>query len=229
MRALEREPERRFSSVTELSEALCFAAGIQTRSHGTPPSYLVGAPGYGAGTAHSVEPSPNAYGPAGHHGLGAPAPGAMTNAPFTREETAGVPSSGNGKWVLGGLAAGIVAVAAVVGILVSLRKPAVAQPDATNGVGIVASSVSVATTEKPAEVNPEPTAAPVAKKTAESKPADPPPKPTSKTPPPPPVAKPAATVPAKTASTPPPPPPPPPATPPPTPVTKKPNKNDPGY
>ncbi len=32
MRALEREPDRRFANVTELSDALCFAAGIATRS-----------------------------------------------------------------------------------------------------------------------------------------------------------------------------------------------------
>ena len=32
MRAMEREPERRFSNVTELANALCFAAGLPTRA-----------------------------------------------------------------------------------------------------------------------------------------------------------------------------------------------------
>jgi serine/threonine-protein kinase len=240
MRALEREPERRFGSVTELSDALCFAAGIHTRSRqDAPMSAVMGGPvdgmtaplrdTYGSQPAYaSGTPQPSA--PA------APAAGALTNAPFTREEIAGVPS-GKGKLVLGGLLAGVVAVGGVLGLVFYLKKQAELPRDATTGAALVPPSVSVPATsaDKPDEPAPEP--APNAKASEEpndpagasakdddkkddDEPREPRPapmtKPTSRPPLPP--SKPTTT--QNVAPSPPPLPPPP---------TKKPNKHDPGY
>lgn len=131
MRALERDPERRFANVTELSEALCFAAGIATRSQrGAPIPPMVGAApgaphGYGAST-----PSP--YGRTPAHASGTPPPGAMTNAPFTASRAH--ISSGKGKLLIGGLVAGVLAIAATVGVLFLLKGTAATQHGAANGV-----------------------------------------------------------------------------------------------
>ena len=147
MRALEREPERRFANVTELSDALCFAAGIATRSQqGAPISQLatVGAAqsgsaphGHGPMAPHGYgAPTPSAYAghtPAQMQSSGTPPPGAMTNAPFTSESSAHA-SSGRGKLVIGGLFAGVLAIAATVGAVFFLKSSAATQHDATNGV-----------------------------------------------------------------------------------------------
>ncbi|HVJ92854.1 MAG TPA: protein kinase, partial [Labilithrix sp.] len=159
MRALEREPERRFSNVTELSDALCFAAGIATRS-------MPGAPLAHVGSMNSSRSSePNAaqglYAPAPplDHTMPGPAHGAMTNAPFTSEQVPGVPS-GNGKLVAGGLFAGSLAIAATVGIVFFLKASPSDAPQAA-AIGIVASP--------PASV-----VAPTPPTTTESQPLEPP-------------------------------------------------------
>jgi eukaryotic-like serine/threonine-protein kinase len=254
MRALEREPERRFATVTELSDGLCFAAGLQTRSAGggnAPLSHLatVGAPGAGVVAPGMITPnhmggpggvpSGNAYTPNSHQPhLPTPAPGAMTNSPFTREEISAVPG-GKGKLVIGGILAGLLAVAAVVGVVIFLKKGTMAQPDPTNGVGIsppAASSTQPVADNKPADNKPadSPPAADTNTAAAANNPppnntqgATTPPTPPKKgatrppTPPTPPTNKTAST-------TPPLPPPTTPAAPASTPA-KKPNKNDPGY
>ena len=277
MRALEREPERRFANVTELSDALCFAAGIATRSQqGAPIAQLatVGAVSGGVITpqgasAQSGQPiagpsgygaqTPNGYGPPPHgQALQArtPAPGAMTNAPFTSEPIAGVPT-GKGKLVAGGIFAGIVAIAATVGIVVFLKKAPVPGHDSTtNGVVVGSPPATIAPTsgDKPADDKVPKPADEEDTKPAEAKhtePADTAPDPPTatttaggKSTPPPPVAKatsktPPASVPKATSKTSPPAPPtvaPPTAptptttTTPPAPTVKKPrDKNDPGY
>jgi serine/threonine-protein kinase len=240
MRALEREPERRFASVTELSDALCFAAGIHTRSQPeTPMPAVMSGPSsamtvpmsgpYGSGPAYAPTPRPSA--PA------ASAAGALTNAPFTREEIAGVPS-GKGKLVLGGILAGVVAVSGVVGVLFYLKGHTELARDATSGAAIVPPSVSVPATsaDKPDEPPPEPTTTAKASKDPDDRvgasakgekkddkePETARPAPTTKLttrPPVPPPTKPTTT--QSVAPSPPP-------LPPPTP-TKKPNKHDPGY
>ncbi len=274
MRALEREPERRFANVTELSDALCFAAGIATRSQqqGAPMSQLatVGS-AQGVVTPHGLSaPSghpnngpqpygaqtPGAYGPPPQpHAaqVGTSQAGAMTNAPFTSEPIPGV-TSGKGRIVAGGIFAGILAIAATVGVVMFLKKPPVATQDATNGlvVGSPPSSVTATPTvptadekdtkaedskpdKQPTEKAPEP---PAEAKTAHAAGGGAPTtttKVTTKAPLPP-VPK--AT--SKTTQTPPttapplpgPTPPTPPTTAAPptaTPTVKKPNKNDPGY
>jgi serine/threonine-protein kinase len=254
MRALEREPERRFANVTELSDALCFAAGIATRSgQGAPMSSLanVGSAG-GVVTPHGMSsgaqpmsgmpgyaiPTPSPYG-APPPPMQASAPGAMTNAPFTSEPiAAGVPA-GKSKLVLGGLFAGILAIAATVGVIFVLKKQPQPPPhaDPSNGSSLPSAPPSIASAtpeekdSKPAEPlpTPEPTAANTSTAAGGS---TPPPKTTGKAP----------TAPAKTASKTPsgpsvPPLPPVTATtaaiaptPPKTdPTTKKRDKNDPGY
>ncbi|MBX3202288.1 MAG: serine/threonine protein kinase [Labilithrix sp.] len=141
MRALEREPERRFPNVTELSDALAFAAGIATRSQqGAPLAQVatIGAgpgmitphglstppPQHGTGSQGYASHTPSGYGAQSAHAptMQTPAPGAMTNAPFTSEPNAGT-ASGKGKLVVGGILAGILAIAATVGVVLVLRKP----------------------------------------------------------------------------------------------------------
>ena len=105
MRAMEREPERRFSTVAELSDALCFAAGIPTRGAG-PGSSLgsgiasggvpnAGIQSGGANSGPGTYPSQPTAASASGYGQpqGSGAVGGMTNAPFTSETAAGVPSS----------------------------------------------------------------------------------------------------------------------------------------
>ena len=82
MRALEREPERRFANVSELSDALCFAAGIATRSQQNAPiSHLatVGAAQAGVVTPPGLAPrsgqpitGPQPYGAQGANAYGPP-------------------------------------------------------------------------------------------------------------------------------------------------------------
>jgi serine/threonine-protein kinase len=226
MRALEREPDRRFATVTDFASALCFAAGVSFGpAPGTPISHVGSAPNHpGILTPH--------HGSSGnrtpHGSLPTPAPAALTNAPFTSESIPGVGSSSSGKskLLLGGIAV-VALVCGVAGVTYVLRRQP--QADATNGalVSPPVSLVSAAPLPPPVPdrpLEPEPPAA---------APAPPPP-------PPPPAAKAAArpgsatkTGATKPAAA-PPPPPPPPATPPPQPppsppVVKKPNKNDPGY
>ncbi|MBX3216759.1 MAG: serine/threonine protein kinase [Labilithrix sp.] len=168
MRALEREPERRFANVTELSDALAFAAGIATRSQQGAPLAQVATIGAGPGmiTPHGLStPSPHhGTGPQGYasqtpSGYGAqsahaptmqtPAPGAMTNSPFTSEPIPGA-GSGKGKLVVGGILAGILAIAATVGVVLVLRKPP-AVPDTARGADPPpAASVAAKVDDKPA-------------------------------------------------------------------------------
>jgi serine/threonine-protein kinase len=232
-RALEREPDRRFSSVSELSEALCFAAGIATRSQGNPGALMTPTPGAtypmsntpGFGSSPRVGSSPIVE--------SAPAPGAMTNAPFTAEmNIPGLPSS-RGK-ILVGVVACAALMAGAFGLVVMMKRPGPAHLEAVNGVVVPTppppSAVSVTPPAEPPPPESPPAPAvetkhgagastgaksgktPSTKGTAKSPPAAPPLPPATPT--------------TATAAPPPPPPPPAPA---PTPTTKKVNKNDPGY
>ncbi len=110
MRALERDPERRFSSVQELAEGLAFAAGISSR----------GVPS-GAGSAQPSSPTfvtgptPTPYTPR------APQGAAMTGSPFTAPAEAPA-SSSRWKVVLGMTLAGVVIAGAAIGVTVGLRQ-----------------------------------------------------------------------------------------------------------
>jgi serine/threonine protein kinase len=249
MRALEREPERRFANVTELSDALCFAAGIATRSQqgGAPMSQVatVGSVpgmstpnGFGSssGNQQPYSATPGYGSPHQHHpNVRTPAPGAMTNAPFTSEPIPGVPSGGKGKIIVAIVS--VLAIAATVGAVFVLKRPH-ANIDPTNGVVVPpppASPSVAATTPPSAESTAVPGAAPsqptpeatgaaagiTKKEKTTPAPSPPQPQPTAQ----------------KTASKPPLPPTPPtptvapqPTTPAPTPTGKKPrDKNDPGY
>jgi len=163
-RALEREPERRFGTVTELAEHLAFAAGLGARgsmvhsgqaSSGqstvasghlhTPPPHMATAPG----------------GPFSHQGqnLGAatPQPGAMTAAPFTSEHVAGVPAPSRWKWVVGAAAAGLLVAGLGTGVAVMMKRK---DTSSANSVGITAAppSASELPGDKPADKPADPAA-----------------------------------------------------------------------
>ena len=152
LRALEREPERRFQNVTELSEHLAFAAGLHDpRARGpmsSQPHGAYGVPSNANGpatiAASSQQPSgpqqpqsnygPNPDGPYGSNpGPGAytPNPAGMTNAPFTSSQPVPV-AGGRAKWYVGAAAIGLL-LAGVASFAVVKMKDA-HRAVATNGV-----------------------------------------------------------------------------------------------
>ena len=242
MRALEREPDRRFANVTELAEHLAFAAGIGTRGP-TASQGHIGPQGYGpvsatVATASTATPSPHgrgmSYPPATPH------PAGMTAAPFTSSQPVHGISGGRGKWLVGAALTGLLLAGSATAAAVKIR----------NRNNATTNSVGVTQLPTPAEKagTPPLADAPVAPLAAEVGPAPPDPKaaalaakplkpgkPTGKLPttvaaaaaapplPPPAIGVPPASQPV-TAT---PPPSPPTAAPPNT--AKKPSKDDPGY
>lgn len=238
MRAMEREPERRFGTVTELSDALCFAAGIATRSGAGTPGSWPGVNNGGAATPNGMVPPregyPSANGPT-HERAQPEAHAAMTNAPFTAESIPGLPS-GKSKLLVGMIGGGVAIAATVVGLLL-LRKPPNPHTVQANGGVVEPRPTSIVSNALPSEttthesITGRPAATPgvsdIAAKTTQSGEAvasksiaKTPAPPTSKTSP---IVKPtvSALPPPITEPTPPPPTP--------APPTKKRDKNDPGY
>jgi eukaryotic-like serine/threonine-protein kinase len=141
MHALEREPERRFSTVTELAENLAFAAGITggrgpSSQLGPPMSATIaaasGAAGMPAGPRASYASGAGADPNAQSMGSRTPNPGGMTAAGFSSSQPAPGAGSSKVKWVvlpalLGLTLAGIGAAAFVI-----LKKPSTAAA----GVGV---------------------------------------------------------------------------------------------
>lgn len=109
LRALDRDPARRFASVPEAMDALAFAAGVTVRGRGSqaapmPVSSMTSAP---------PEPATAAMGSGG------------TAAPFTANAIEGsIPMSGGsrGLWIGGALAACAVIALGVVGVFVVKKK-----------------------------------------------------------------------------------------------------------
>jgi len=143
MHALEREPERRFSTVTELAEQLAFVAGI---AGGRGPSSQLGAPMSATIVASSANPgvpsgARGSYGsgagptdPNGQSmGAGTPHPAGMTAAPFTSSQP--VPGVGTSKlkWVLLPALVGLSVAAIGAGAFVVLKKPSAS---ASAGAGV---------------------------------------------------------------------------------------------
>jgi serine/threonine-protein kinase len=148
LRALEREPDRRFSNVTELAEHLAFAAGIGTR-------------GPVSSQAHGQSPVPktiasSSQGPVGggSYGSRTPNPAGMTGAGLTSSQP--VPGMGGGrgmKWfavaILGGL---LLAVGGTAGVLRLKKQDALAAnsvgvtqaplPEKSAGAGLVTSAAA---------------------------------------------------------------------------------------
>jgi serine/threonine protein kinase len=140
-RALDRDPNRRFASAIELSEALAYAAGVSVRRPAgapayTPPSVAM-APGPGTGTAighpgmaqpsygapypnmTAQSPPPYAATPA-PYGYGTQHPN-VTSAPFV--SAAGVPKSGGrGALIFGALIAGLIGIGLTVAAVISVSS-----------------------------------------------------------------------------------------------------------
>ena len=147
MRALEREPERRFSSVSELSEHLAFAAGIAGRgatpvphTGGTPMSATIAAAsgnGMQGSGAHSAQHRGSMAGDpsAQSHGSRTPNPAGMTAAPFTSSQPVPGVGPSKWKWLVGAAAIGLALAGIGTGVTVALRRQREAA--ATNSVGIV--------------------------------------------------------------------------------------------
>lgn len=109
LRALDRDPARRFASVPEAMDALAFAAGVTVRGRG---SQAAPVPVPSITPVHP-DPATSAMGSGG------------TAAPFTANAIEGsVPMSGGsrGLWIGGALAAFAVVALGVVGVLVVKKK-----------------------------------------------------------------------------------------------------------
>jgi serine/threonine protein kinase len=145
MRALEREPERRFSNVTELAEHLAFAAGIGGRGAtpmphaGAPMSATIAAvssngagmpPQSGSPPQHqraSMDPNAQSY------GSRTPNPAGMTGAGFTSSQPVPGMRASKWKWVVGAAAVGLALSGLGTGFVVLKRQRSAAR----NTVGLV--------------------------------------------------------------------------------------------
>ena len=136
LRALEREPDRRFANVTELAEHLAFAAGIGTRGPNSSQGYN-GPQGHrpvSATMAASSTPTPDPMA-AGHASYGSrtPSPAGMTAAPFTSSQPVPGVSSGRGKWLVGAALTGLLLAGGATAAAVKIRNR---NSTATNSVGV---------------------------------------------------------------------------------------------
>jgi serine/threonine-protein kinase len=142
MRALEREPDRRFSTVSELSEHLVFAAGLSARGATPTPG-----DGRASATIAASSGSPNVT-PSGQrapsypHGPGAanasadlhtPPAAGMTAAPFTSSQSIAGLGTSRWKWVVGSAATGLAIAALGTGVAYKIKSDRSA---ASNSVGV---------------------------------------------------------------------------------------------
>jgi hypothetical protein len=158
MRALEREPDRRFSTVSEMADGLANAAGMAPRSqvassHGGNVAQMPPAAVHqGASTPQGIGPvmtpgAPFVSGPEQFPGRGAtPNPAGMTNAPFTSSQPVQGVGGGRGKLLAGML---VVALAGIGGG-VAYRLKVKHDVNAIDGARLTpAVAVSVAVTPAP--------------------------------------------------------------------------------
>jgi serine/threonine-protein kinase len=159
LRALERDPERRFPDVNELAASLTLAAGLPARgtpaphSNGDPTSATVSASGSGAASAlrgGSGHPRPGSVPPVGRYldarvaTASPPAPAAgMTAAPFTSSQPAPRLGSSTWKWLVGIGAAALVLGAVGTGIVTTLNRRGPGDA-ARLGVGVTQAPASAA-------------------------------------------------------------------------------------
>jgi hypothetical protein len=152
MRALEREPERRFSNVTELSEHLAFAAGIGGRG-ATPMPHAGGQPMSATIAAASGAGGNGMHGPSGapgqhrgsisgggdpnaqSYGSRTPNPAGMTAAPFTSSQPVPGVGPSKWKWVVGAAAVGLALAGIGTGVTILVKHQREAA--AANNVGLV--------------------------------------------------------------------------------------------
>ena len=165
IRALEREPDRRFANVTELSEHLAFAAGINARGPTSSQSYNSGQQGHrpvsatlAASSTATPSPDQRASDPqrnAGNASYGSrtPNPAGMTAAPFTSSQPVPGVSGGRGKWFVGAALTGLLLAGGATAAAVKIRNKNNA---ATNSVGVT----QLPPPAEKAAVSPPPTPAP---------------------------------------------------------------------
>jgi serine/threonine-protein kinase len=181
MRALERDPERRFQSAQELSDALSYAAGISARgpssgssAYVVPMSGRPGEPGGAGGTLPGSVPSAAnvsarsgpAMTPPATAAATAPAPG-MTNAPFTSSAPVPAVPSRRGTWVaVAGIAGLVLGVAVVAGTVVLKRHGSL--QSSGSGLTMSPSAAGSGATAAPPLLAPPPSAAPTATATIEA-------------------------------------------------------------
>ena len=151
MRALEREPERRFANVTELAEHLAFAAGITGgRGNSTPhPNVgMAGMPMSATIAAASGPGGPNMQGqrgsmasdPGAHngsYGSRTPHPAGMTAAPFTSSQPVPGVAPSRWKWIAGAAAIGLAVAGAGSAVAYGMKKREAAAANSVGSVGIV--------------------------------------------------------------------------------------------
>jgi len=158
-RAMEREPDRRFSTVQEMSDALAFAAGITFRqpnsSGGAVPGGMqgtmpLGPGGMGGATQRQSsypgsQHTPNGYGQGAVPNTGPQPALGGTQAPFTTSARESVPMKSNKGIVIGTVAFVALVGVATIGAVTYIKRGAVAQAGQTSpqdsskvGAGLVA-------------------------------------------------------------------------------------------
>ncbi len=185
-RALDRDPERRFATVQELSDALAYAAGITVRRGGVnveapvPTAYaataaasggdLLNRPGFTPGGNATPRPRsapPPAYpgsgGSGGQYAQGQPSSGAFaqvasgTSAPFTASAHTPAPS-GRGGVIVASIVAAVVGLGVAAGLVMFLRRAPSGGSTATSASSGAAMIHAPPATPPPATATPPSTA-----------------------------------------------------------------------
>lgn len=241
LRALEREPDRRFSTVMELGDALAYAAGLAPRGPGSHQQNPIPATVGMTGAVMTPQGGQSPYLGQGDTGGRTPAAAAHTASPFTSSGTLpGLPTPSRFRWIAGAAITCLLIGGGATAMFIKAKENRDRQQTSTNAnaVGIAPPAAASSLPAAAKVADPPPAAADPAGATspplAQAVSANP----GRHTPPAnkltqPPTTKPTTTVkPPATQEKPPvvvPPPPPPATVPTPTPPAKKPPKTDPGY
>jgi serine/threonine-protein kinase len=160
LRALEREPDRRFATVSELAEHLAFAAGIGSRSpvsnqaysvpRGDMPVSVTSAASSPGATPSPAQRAKVAGGPNGTYGAHTPNPVGMTATALSSSQPVPGVGGGRAKWFVGAALTGLLLAGGATAAALKIKKQNAA---AANSVGV--------TQSPPAEKSaPPPTLAP---------------------------------------------------------------------
>lgn len=161
LRALERDPERRFANVSELADHLAFAAGISARGV-TSPAFSGPQAAADSATVQAHGSHPRGSNPM-PYGASTPNPAGMTAAPFTSSQPVAGLGSGRTKWIVAAALTGLLVAGAATAAVVKYGRPhAAAGAGVTQSAAADTSALPAATAATPPEPFPAPSVLPVA-------------------------------------------------------------------